>query len=198
MAKIGLKNFRYSVLSEASDGTPSYAGATTPAKAVSCSVSISNNEAELYADDGLAESDYSFNKGDVTIGVDKEDQATMAALLGHSVDSTSGAMTRNATDTAPFVGFGRVVTLIVGGSYKYKVEFLYKVKFAEPNQEDQTKGESVAFNTYTIPGKVHQLGNGDWSITKTFDSESDALSYLEGLLAAPTPTPGEQTQNPVG
>lgn len=198
MAKIGLKNFRYSVLSEASDGTPSYAGATTPAKAVSCSVSISNNEAELYADDGLAESDYSFNKGDVTIGVDKEDQTTMATLLGHSVDSTSGAMTRNATDTAPFVGFGRVVTLIVGGSYKYKVEFLYKVKFAEPSQEDQTKGESVAFNTYTIPGKVHQLGNGNWSITKTFDSESDALTYLEGLLAAPTPTPGEQTQNPVG
>ena len=55
MAKIGLKNFRYSVLTEASDGTPSYAGAKTPAKAVSCSVSISNNEAELYADDGLAE-----------------------------------------------------------------------------------------------------------------------------------------------
>lgn len=197
MAKIGLKNFRYSVLTEASDGTPSYAGATTPAKAVSCSVSISNNEAELYADDGLAESDYSFNKGDVTIGVDKEDQATMAALLGHSVDSTTQAMTRNATDTAPFVGFGRVVTLIVGGSYKYKVEFLYKVKFAEPSQEDQTKGESVAFNTYTIPGKVHQLGNGNWSITKTFDSESDALSYLEGLLAAPTP-PQTETQNPVG
>lgn len=198
MAKIGLKNFRYSVLTEASDGTPSYAGAKTPAKAVSCSVSISNNEAELYADDGLAESDYSFNKGDVTIGVDKEDQTTMAEILGHSVDSTSGAMTRNATDTAPFVGLGRVVTLIVGGSYKYKVEFLYKVKFAEPNQEDNTKGESVAFNTYTIPGKVHQLGNGDWSITKTFTSESDALTYLEGLLAAPTPTPGQQTQNPVG
>lgn len=195
MAKIGLKNFRYSVLTEATDGTPSYAGATTPAKAVSCSVSISNNEAELYADDGLAESDYSFNKGDVTIGVDKEDQATMAAILGHSVDSETGVMTRNATDTAPFVGFGRVVTLIVGGSYKYKVEFLYKVKFAEPNQEDNTKGESVAFNTYTIPGKVHQLANGNWSCTKMFDTESAAVAFLEGLLAAPT---GGQTQNPVG
>jgi len=35
MAKIGLNSFRYSVLTEATDGTPSYDGANTPAKAVS-------------------------------------------------------------------------------------------------------------------------------------------------------------------
>ena len=40
MAKIGLNNFRYSVLTEAADGTPSYAGAVKPAKAISCNLSI--------------------------------------------------------------------------------------------------------------------------------------------------------------
>ena len=116
MAKIGLNNFRYSVLTEAADGTPSYAGATKPAKAISCSVSITNNSAKLYADDALAESDTSFQSGTVTIGIDDEDQATMAALLGHTVDA-SGEMVRSSEDVAPYVGLGRVITKMVGGTY---------------------------------------------------------------------------------
>lgn len=183
MAKIGLNNFRYGLLTEASDGTPSYGGAKKPAKAISCSVSISNNDAKLYADDGLAESDKSFQSGTVTIGIDDEDLATMADLLGHEYDETSGEIIRNANDTAPYVGLGRVVVKMINNVTKYKVEFLYKVKFAEPSQEDNTKGESVEFSTSTIEGTVACLGDGNWSKAKTFDSKDDAISYLEGLLA---------------
>lgn len=181
MAKIGLNNFRFGILTEASDGTPSYGGAIKPAKAISCSVSISNNEAKLFADDALAESDTSFQSGTVTMGIDDEDQATMATLLGHEVDA-QGEMVRNANDTAPYVGLGRVVVKMVGGDYKYKVEFLHKVKFGEPSQEDNTRGESVEFSTSELEGTVATLANGDWSKTKTFDSKSDAISYLETLL----------------
>jgi len=182
MAKIGLNSFRYSVLTEATDGTPSYDGANTPAKAVSCSVSISNNDVKLYADDALAESDTSFQSGSVTIGIDDEDQATMATLLGHTVDTTSQAMIRNVNDIAPYVGFGRIVVKMINNVKKYKVEFLYKVKFAEPSQEDQTKGETVEFATTTLEGTVATLANGKWSETKTFDTKAEALTYLEGLM----------------
>ncbi len=182
MAKIGLNNFRYSVLTEASDGTPTYNGAKTPAKAISCTVDISNNEATLYADDAIAEADTSFQGGSVTIGIDDEDQTTMAALLGHTVDEQTGEMVRNANDIAPYVGFGRVITKMVGGAYKYKVEFLYKVKFAEPSQEDNTKGESLEFATSEMEGTVATLANGNWSVTKTFDTKAEAITFLEGLM----------------
>ena len=56
MAKIGLNNFRYSKLTESEDGKATYDGAKKPAKAISCKVDISNNDASLYADDALAES----------------------------------------------------------------------------------------------------------------------------------------------
>ena len=181
MARIGLNNFRYSVLTEAQDGTPTYAGAVKPAKAVSCSVSITNNDATLYADDTLAESDYSFQSGTVTMGIDEDDITTMAALLGHTIED--GEMVRNAFDTAPYVGLGRVVVKMINGVYKYKVEFLYKVKFAEPSQEDTTKGDSVQFGTTEIEGNIAALTNGDWSIAKTFDTQEAAIAYLEGLLA---------------
>lgn len=181
MAKIGLNNFRYAILTEAPDGTPSYGGAKTPAKAISCSVDISNNDAKLYADDSLAESDTSFNNGTVTIGIDKQDNSTMADLLGHTVD-VGGEMVRKTTDVAPYVGLARIITEMVNNVLQYRVEVLYKCKFQEPSQEDATKGESVEFNTYELEGSVNALANGEWSKTKTFATKTDALAYITSVF----------------
>jgi phi13 family phage major tail protein len=185
MAKIGLKNFLFGILTEASDGTPSYGVAQKPAKAISCTVDISNNDVKLYADDSLAESDTTFQSGTVTMGIDDEDDIMLATLLGHEI--TSGEMTRNATDVAPYVGLGRIVTKLVGGAYKYKVEFLYKVKFSEPSQDNSTKGESVEFATSTLSGQVAALANGEWSATKTFNTMAEAQAYLESFFGSATP-----------
>ena len=184
MAKIGLNNFRYAILTEAQDGTPSYSGALTPAKAISCNVEVSNNDAKLYADDSLAESDTSFNNGTVTIGIDKSDDTTMANLLGHSV--VDGAMVRKTTDVAPYVGLGRVITEMVNNVLQYRVEILFKCKFSEPSQEDNTKGESVEFSTYEIEGTVNALANGEWSKTKTFTTKNDAVAYIESVFGQET------------
>lgn len=184
MAKIGLNSFRYSELTEASNGTPTYAGAQTPGKAVSCNVSITNNSATLYADDAIAESDTSFSSGTVTLGVDNLDLATQADLLGHTYSDS--VITRSTEDVAPYVGMGRIVTMMVNGTYVYKVEFLYKVKFSEPNQDNATKGENVEFGTTELEGTVMALANGKWSVAKTFSTKSDALTYLESLMANPS------------
>lgn len=187
MARIGLNNFRFGVLTEAQDGTATYGAATKPAKAVSCNVSITNNDAKLFADDGLAESDTSFQSGTVTMGIDEDDLQTMATLLGHDYDTKTGAIVRNANDAAPYVGLGRVVTKMVNGVYKYKVEFLHKVKFSEPSQENQTKGDSVEFGTTEIEGTIATLANGDWSKAQTFDTKAAAITYLEGLFGTTVP-----------
>ena len=181
MAKIGLNNFRYAILTEAPDGTPSYDGAKTPAKAISCNVEISNNDAKLYGDDALIESDTSFNNGTVTIGIDKTDNTTMSDLLGHTVDA-GGEMVRKTTDVAPYVGLARVITEMVSNTLQYRVEILYKCKFQEPSQEDNTKGESVEFNTYELEGTVNALANGEWSKTKTFTTKNDALTYITSVF----------------
>ena len=182
MAKIGLDNFRYGILTEAADGTPTYGVAKKPGKAISCNVSITNNSAKLFADNVLAESDTSFQSGTATLGIDEDDINTQADLLGHTVEN--GVIIRNSNDAAPYVGFGRIITKMVGGAYKYKVEFLHKVKFGEPSQENNTKGESVEFGTVEIEGTVATLANGDWSKAKQFDSYADAVDYLESLFSA--------------
>ena len=186
MAKIGLKNFRYGLLYEAQDGTATYGEGKKPAKAVSCNVSITNNSAMLYADDTLAESDTSFQSGTVTMGIDNDDLETMATLLGHTY-STENGIVRSSADTAPYVGLGRVITRVTNGVRNYKVEFLSKVKFGEPSEENTTKGESVEFGTTEIEGTVAALANGEWSKAKVFTSETEALTYLEGLFGSYKP-----------
>jgi phi13 family phage major tail protein len=182
MAKIGLDNFRYALLTEAEDGTPTYAEAKKPAKAIDCKVSIENNTAELYADDGLAESDYTFKKGTVSLTIDEDNDEMFAEILGHTIGE-DGEVVRKDIDIAPFVGFGRILTKLVNGEYKFKVEFLPKVKFSEPSQEDATKGENVEFKTSTLEGTVMKLADGTWSKAKTFTAKAEAITYLESLFA---------------
>lgn len=190
MAKIGLTNIWWGKLTESSDGTPSYDGAKSFGKAVSCKVSVTNNDATLYAEDALAESDKSFNSASVTLGVADDDDTVFAPILGHTVkngDSGKGEMVRNANDVAPYIGLGRVITKMVNGSLKYKGEFLYKVKFSEPSQEDQTKGEKVDFKTPEIEGSAASLANGNWSAAQTFDTKDAAVSWVKDKLKASSP-----------
>lgn len=184
MATIGLNNFRYAkLLNPESTGDPIYDGAKSPGKAISCEVEVENYEAELYADDVLVESDKSFKKGKATITIDDENLATAANLLGHTFQD--GRIIRKADDNAPYVGFGRIVMKLVNNVRKYKVEFLYKVKFGEPSVENQTKGEDIEFDTMELEGVITALLNGNWSTAKEFDNKDDAKTYLESLMAAP-------------
>lgn len=188
MAKIGLQNFLFGVLTEASDGAATYGAATKPGKAISCNVEITSNDVKLYADDAVAESDTSFQSGTVTMGIDRDDLTTQAALLGHEI--TDGNMVRNANDVAPYVGLGRIVTLMQDGAYKYKVEFLNKVKFSEPSQEDTTKGEDVEFGTVEIEGQVSTLQSGDWGIAQIFETRQEAVTYLNSLFGTTAASTG--------
>ena len=187
MAKIGLNNFWYSKLTEAQDGTPSYDGAKNLGKAVSCSVSITNNSATLYADDTLAESDTTFQSGTVTLGVDDDRESTFADLLGHEV-TEEGEVISNSNDTAPWVGLARIIVKLVNNVRVYKVSILYKVKFSEPSDEENTKGESVEFSTPSIEGTVATLSNGNWKDVKTFSTKDEAIAFIQSTFANATST----------
>ena len=182
MARIGLKNFRYSELDEEEKViAPKSLG-----KAIDCKVSLELNSGELYADDALAESDYTFNKGTVTITVDEDDDEVLAPLLGHEIDETTQEVIRKDTDVAPYIAFGRIITKIVKGNYKYKVEFLSKVKFKDTMPDETTKGASTEFKGTSIEGTVMKKVNGEWSRTKTFTNYEEASAYLDSLLTKTT------------
>ena len=177
MAKIGLNNLKFGVLSEVGE-TVTYGAMQSLGKAVSANVSITSNSAVLYADDAIAETDNTFSAGTITLTVDDDGDTVFAPLLGHEIDSDSGVMIRNKNDVAPYVGVGRIINKMKNGARLFKVEFLSKVKFTEPSQESNTHGETTEFGTPQIEGTIATLNSGEWSKTKTFTSHADALAYL--------------------
>lgn len=177
MARLGLQGFRYAIISDEDPLT--YGTPATVGKAVGAKVTLQLNSAELYADNVLTETDYTFSKGSISMTVSDDEDTVLAALLGRTVGTSPAEIVRKNTDVAPYVGVGRIITKIVGGVYKYKAEFLSKVKFQDTMPEDKTKGEKVEFGTVELMGEVCALSDGTWSKTATFTTVADAVSYLD-------------------
>jgi len=168
MAKIGLRYPVYGI-----DETGGVIG-----KAIQADIDIQSNNVKLYADDTVAESDTSFQGGTITLGVDDLTDEVQSVLLGHTV-SEDGEMVANKDDSAANVGIGFYGVRSVGGVKKYRAIWLVKVKFAEPTDQNSTQGETITFNTPVIVGNIMTDSDGDWKSEQTFETETEAKTYLE-------------------
>lgn len=190
MAGKGLKTAKYNQIDLETDKYKTLTGTKVPVleKIIESKFSPEFNNAELYGDDVLAESDYSFKKGSLAIVVADDKDDVCAELLGNNVTETD-EVTSNVNDSAPEVGFGHIVPKVVNGENKWKVEFFPRVKFTKITTDRKTRGESVEFATTNIEATVFPLSKpinglkkGDWEKHKTFTTEEDAEEYLDTLL----------------
>ena len=192
MARIGFKKGKYNLIDPQ---TKKYAAITDGVpcleKVIDEKFSAEFNSAELYADDALAETDYTFKKGSLAITVANDDDDKDAELMGNTI--SEGEVIKNITDTAPEVGYGHIVTKMVGGVRKYKVEFFPRVKFTKITSDAKTRGESVEFGTTSSEGVVYPLdaemngyAAGTWEKHKTFATEAEAEAYLDTCLSPAT------------
>ena len=189
MARIGFKKAKYNKI--VGNTYASLTSNVVPVfeKVVDEKFAPEYNSAELYANDGLAECDYSFKKGTLSLTVADDDDKLCAELLGNSVATSGGEVTSNIEDSAPEFGYGHIIPKMVGGARKYKVEFFPRVKFTKITSDNKTRGESVEFSTTAIEGTVmplevavNGLKVGDWEKHNTFDTLAEAETYLDGLL----------------
>lgn len=185
MAKIGLNNFWYSVATiDGTTGAVTYGTPASPGKAVTFSFTPTLADAELYADDVLQEVDNQVTGADIVLGVDRNDEETSNALLGHTFGTSTAAATQTSSieDVAPYVGVGRVTRLMQDNVQKYRATVLKLVKFSEPSEEDNTRGETVTFNTYELNGKMKIPADGKWRIRETFDTLAAAITFVKTQL----------------
>lgn len=192
MARIGFKQAKYNQIDSETGNYKAVTG-KVPAfeKIVDEKFAPNFNTAELYGNDQLVESDYSFIDGTLDLTICDDNDELLAELLGSTVatDTENGQISQNVEDNAPYVGYGHIITKVINGVRKYKVEFLPKVKFKAVSSEATTRGSSVEFKTTALSGKVFALEEdlnkgkaGDWEIHKTFDKYTEAEAYLESLL----------------
>lgn len=190
MARVGFRKAKYNQI----DGETYKALADTKVpefeKVVDETFAGEYNTAELYANDNIAESDYSFNKGTLTLTIADDNDEFLAELFGNEI--TEGEVVSTINDTAPEFGYGHIIPKIVSNVRKYKVEFFPRVKFTKITSDNKSRSASVEFSTSSLEGTVFPLENalngvpaGTWEKHQTFATLEEAEAYLDKLL---TPT----------
>lgn len=189
MANIGLRNAKYNQIDYETNKYKALVNSAVPVlgKMIDAKLTENRSDASLFADDGLAEYDSSFTGGSIALTLADVDDATYAEVKGCTIASTE--ITENEEDSSPEIGYGHIITKMVNGVKKYKVEFLPRVRVTKITADAKTKGESIEFNTVSLEGKVMALNKainglqiGDWHKVKTFDTLAAATTYLDGLL----------------
>lgn len=169
MATIGLDKLYYSKITEATDGSETYAVPAQLAKAISAELSIELNEATLYADDGAAEVVKEFKSGTLTLGIDDIGTTIANDLTGAQIDNNKVLICASENGGAPVaVGFRARKS---NGKYKYY--WLYRVIFGIPATNLATKGDSITFSTPTIEGTIYRRNKLDGQSKHPWKAEAN-------------------------
>lgn len=158
MATIGLRDLYRAPITVEESGEEKYGTPVRMAKAISAEMSVEVAEAILYADDGADEVVKEFVSGELTLNVNDLMPADLAAILGQTQDDDQ-VVYAGENDDPPYMAIGFRAKK-ANGMYKYI--WLYKVKFAIPSENYQTKGDSIEFTTPEITGQFIKRPDGLW------------------------------------
>ena len=156
------------------------------------SININPNGAQetLFADDGPMETASTLGRIEVEIQKNELTVQNKADLLGHQIDA-KGGLVYGDSDVSPWVAIG-FRTLKSNGNYRYV--WLYKGKFTEPEDANETKGDSINFQSDTISGQFTRLNKEytvgakkvrPWKYEMDQDHPSVDNATITGWFSAP-------------
>lgn len=190
MATIGVKKPYYAKYS-ATGTTVTYSGGGVLAKAIEFSAEIdSGEENNLYADDGIAESERSFKGGKVNITTDDLSQEASAAIIGITAktltvgEDTVSELVFDDDVQSPEIGFGIIVTKKKAGVLAYRAIVFPRLKFSIPKDAAKTLGETIEWQTPELEATIMRddTAKRTWKREATLESEAAAEAYIKQLL----------------
>lgn len=153
-------------------------------KLVSANLTVNLASGEIYADDSLAEQLSEFSSGTIAMETDDLTDANAAEIYGCKV--SDGLVTYNTGDTAPRGHLGYYKVLMRNGKKYYKAYFYPRVRASLGNDNAQTKGSSITFQTSSTTFTVFADDVGDWRQTETFDSAAAAKAWVDNKCSIST------------
>lgn len=182
MALVGLKYIVAAPLTTEGTGSTenTYGSGFVVGKAMKADIQINAANAFLYGDDAVAESDTGFTGGTIGLGTTQMTDDIQKKLLGHKQAAEGGEITANIGDIAEYHGVGFYAPKLDNHVRKYRAMWFVKVAFADPNESLTTKQGSTSFTTPEMPGTIMEDAKGDWKKEQTFDTEAEAIAYLNG------------------
>lgn len=187
MAYVGLKYAAFAPIeTEVRGQSVTYGSGVVVGKMISADITYTRNTSPLFADDAEAEADNSITGGTITIGVDDvspEAEISMLGVLEEGGDGTNAKVRREVGDATPYGGFGYVRVKRKGGVTSYRAYWIHKTQLAIASESAATKAESITWQTPVLTGPMmavvnHADGKNDFRDYKTFDTEAEAVSWV--------------------
>lgn len=178
MAQIGVKKLMYSLLTKDDETGVTYAPPVLMSPLITVDVKPNPNMATLYGDDAPKETAGTLGEIDVTLDTTDLKPEIEAALLGATIDKATGQLISKGADEAPYVGL-IFQSKKSDGAIRYIK--LLKGKFSPYEENLQTKGANVQFQTPKISGKfVARLYDDQWKRAE----ESNQEGVVSAVIAA--------------
>ena len=179
---IGLTNLHYAEMldDDAESGTFSYAAPVRIAGAITANFSPNAANDTLFADDGPYESAYTLGAMSLELNIADLTPQHRAFLLGETYEG--GVVKSSAEAIPPYVAIGMSVKKSNGAD---RLIWYLKGKFSPPDENNQTKSDSINWNTPTITGNfLKRDADNLWRIAvDTDDSNVDAATKANWFTA---------------
>lgn len=199
---IGLNNLVYAKLltDDVETGTATYGEPKRLAGAITANFAPNASNDTLFADDGPYET--ASTLGAMTLELNIADLAAedRAALLGADYDEETGILSQTADDVPPYVAVGMSVMKSNGAK---RLIWYLKGKFTAPDENNQTKADSINWNTPTITGTFLKRDcDGKWRVSVDTDDPNVDATVISDWFTTPnvetlvTPETPETPENP--
>lgn len=185
MASFGAKYINFAAItSEKADALPVYGTKVEIGKLVKADLTVNIATGELYANNMLAEKADEFASGSLAVEVDDMTKEVEAEIYGASY--SEGEVVDNSADTVPYGGLAFYKTLQRNGVKVFEACYYPKVKAVLSTDTAATKGSAITFATKPITFTVYEPKTGDWRYRKEFDTEAEAIAYVDEKLTTAT------------
>lgn len=184
MAGFGAKYIKFNPIKETpKNALPVYADRAPVqlGKLVKADLSIVMASGKLFADDELAESVDEFSYG--TLATETDDMLDDVASVVYGCTVEDKLVYYKYGDVPPEGGLAYYKVLMRDRKRFFKCIFHPRAKAALGNDSAQTRGENITFTTTTTNFTIFTCNSGDWRLTETFDSEAEAIAWVDEMLA---------------
>lgn len=179
---IGLTNLHYAEMltDDAESGTFSYAAPVRIAGAITANFSPNAANDTLFADDGPYESAYTLGAMSLELNIADLKPQHRAFLLGETYEN--GVVKSSAEAIPPYVAIGMSVKKSNGAD---RLIWYLKGKFSPPDENNQTKSDSINWNTPTITGNfLKRDADNLWRIAVDTDDPNVSVTVKANWFTA--------------
>lgn len=191
MAVIGLNHLVIAPIDTYAAGAePTYDDGMQVGHMMKADLSWKHGDAKLHGDNGLVERDNSITEGALTVGTTHISMAGREMMLGVEKYNTptTGEVQEyaNNDEPAPYVGCGYVASDVDDGTEKYIAYWYFKCQFQQDNENFETKGDSVNYQTPELVGTIFAVkpdttGKNKFRKFAEFATEAAAIAWLDAL-----------------